>query len=440
MTAGLLATAWRGLRRAGWGFADQALSSLTNFALGIVVARTVGADDLGAFALAFAAFLIALNGSRALTSLPLTIRHSGDVRPDWRSATSAAAGTAALVGVIGGACCLVIAAVAGGSLGQAFTALGVCLPGLLVQDIWRFAFFARGTGRDAFANDGIWALLLFPALVVLSSAGQISVFLPTIAWGLSAGVAALAGMVQARLLPRPGAALRWLRGHWDLVPRYVGEFLTMTIGDFVQPSGIGAVAGLRAVGTLRAAELLLGPFNVVFQGIQLVAIPEGVRLLHGSPTRLQRACLGLSAALGAAALAWVSLLLLLPDDLGVVILGANWAPARSVLPPMAASLVALGAMSGATIGLRAMAAVRRTFRVRLVTTSVKVTLVILAAAAGGALAAASVLAVTSWLLVGIWWWQFRAALAEFETAPPEDAQSPAAEEVPEPATGPAVRP
>jgi hypothetical protein len=42
-------------RRAGWGFADQALSSLTNFGLGIFVAATVSAEQFGTFALIYGA-------------------------------------------------------------------------------------------------------------------------------------------------------------------------------------------------------------------------------------------------------------------------------------------------------------------------------------------------------------------------------------------------
>ena len=50
-------------RRAGWGVADQALSSLTNFAVGVFVARQLGPTEFGAFSLAFATYLLALNAS-----------------------------------------------------------------------------------------------------------------------------------------------------------------------------------------------------------------------------------------------------------------------------------------------------------------------------------------------------------------------------------------
>ena len=68
------------VRRVGWGVGDQALSSLTNFFMGILVARTVSPDDFGAFSLAFGAYVLALVVSRGLTGEPLVVRHSHDSR------------------------------------------------------------------------------------------------------------------------------------------------------------------------------------------------------------------------------------------------------------------------------------------------------------------------------------------------------------------------
>ena len=58
---------WRELRnRLGWGIADQALSSVTNFAVVIYVARTLGAAQLGAFSLAYVTYGFMLNAYAAL--------------------------------------------------------------------------------------------------------------------------------------------------------------------------------------------------------------------------------------------------------------------------------------------------------------------------------------------------------------------------------------
>ena len=50
-------------RRLGWGVADQAVSSLTNFAVSIYVVHSLGATQFGAFSLAYVTYGFALNAS-----------------------------------------------------------------------------------------------------------------------------------------------------------------------------------------------------------------------------------------------------------------------------------------------------------------------------------------------------------------------------------------
>ena len=153
------------VRRLGWGVADQGISSLSNFALGLFVARSFGASSFGAFALAFITYTVVINAARGLATDPLLVRFSGDVVNRWRRATSAATGTALVVGVAAGALCVVAGLLLPDPLGPAFVALGIGLPGLALQDSWRFAFFARGRGSSAFLNDLFWTVLLVLALV-----------------------------------------------------------------------------------------------------------------------------------------------------------------------------------------------------------------------------------------------------------------------------------
>ena len=68
--------------RLSWGVADQAMSSLSNFAVNIYIARTLGAVQYGAFALAYVTYGFALNASRGLATDPLLVRFSGTDHPD----------------------------------------------------------------------------------------------------------------------------------------------------------------------------------------------------------------------------------------------------------------------------------------------------------------------------------------------------------------------
>ena len=88
-------------------------------------------------------------------------------------------------------------------VGPVFVALGVGLPGLALQDSWRFAFFAHGRGSSAFVNDLFWTVLLVLALVALDSRGDGSAARCLLAFGGTATLAAVLGAVQARRPPTP---------------------------------------------------------------------------------------------------------------------------------------------------------------------------------------------------------------------------------------------
>src|SRR5882757_6173597 len=124
--------------RLSWGLADQAVSSMTNFAVGIVVARSLGVTAFGVFSLAWVTYGVVLNVSRGLGTDPLMVRYSGVPIGEWRAGVSRASGTAFVVGVAGGAVSVLFGLVVDGAIGEAFVALGIVLPALLLQDAWRF--------------------------------------------------------------------------------------------------------------------------------------------------------------------------------------------------------------------------------------------------------------------------------------------------------------
>src|SRR4051794_30947490 len=140
------------LRRLTWGLADQAVTSLVSFLVGVVVARQLGALQFGAFSLAWVTYGVVLNISRGLGTDPLAVRFSGLERPVWRTAVAKSSGMAIVVGLGTGAICALVGLLLGGHAGQAFIALGIVLPGLMLQDSWRFAFFASGQGGKAFVS------------------------------------------------------------------------------------------------------------------------------------------------------------------------------------------------------------------------------------------------------------------------------------------------
>ena len=214
--------------RVGWGVADQGLSSLTNFLLGVVVARSVSASEFGAFGLAYSIFVLVIGVSRAATAEPLMVRYTAVDRPHLRSATSSAMGATLLIGLIGGVGVLAMGLATSGATRGELIALGLFLPGLLLQDCWRFAFVAAGRSHLSFLNDLAYLLLMAPALWALHASGADSAAVLVAAWGASGTVVGVGAAVGERLSPSLRSAFAWLRTNGDLAYRYVGEFVAVT--------------------------------------------------------------------------------------------------------------------------------------------------------------------------------------------------------------------
>lgn len=416
-------------RRLGWGVADQAVSSLTNFAMTLYVARTLGAVPFGAFSLAYVTYSFALNASRGLATDPLMVRFSGPRTPAWRQAVASSSATALAVGLASAAVVLAISTALTGTTRTAFLALGLVLPGLLLQDSWRYAFFAIGQGGLAFVNDCTWALMMVLGLIYLRTSGHASVAAFIGVWGAGAAVGAAVGPLQARVLPCLSSIPRWLSHTRDLGLRYLAENTCNSGASQLRTYGVGILVGLAAVGYVQAVTTLMGPFLVVFMGLSLVTIPEANRVLRRSPHRLPTFCLVVGIGLAVAALAWGAFLLVaLPRGVGGLVLGGLWRPTCELVLPMTVSVMGACIIAGATAGLHALGAARRSLRAMIWSAALYLATGLAGAAAGGALGAVCGAAVATWAGSVVWWWQLRAALREagISSAAPHAGQHTAA--------------
>ncbi|MGH3464622.1 MAG: hypothetical protein ACRDP9_24405 [Kribbellaceae bacterium] len=399
------------LRRLSWGLVDQAVTSLVSFVVGIFVARSLGAVEFGAFSLAWVTYGVCLNISRGLATDPLAVRYSGVRRSAWRAAASRSSGMSVAVGLIAGACCVVAGLALGGHVGAAFVALGIVLPGLLLQDSWRFAFFASGQGGKALISDLTWGVALVPLLVLASQHRSVTWFV--LAWGAAGAFAALVSGLQAWILPRLSRAGSWLSEHRDLGPRYLVENISISGAYQLRMYALGAIAGVAAVGTVRGAELLLGPFFIVLSGVGLVAVPEAARVLRRSVRALPVFCLLLGGAQAVAALVWGLMLMIgLPDAWGHELLGAVWAPASALLLPATLSVANASFSTGAAAGLRALGVARRSLRAQLIASAAYLIGGVSGAAVGGALGSAWGAACATFIGAIVWWWFLRAGVRE----------------------------
>ena len=390
------------VRRSLWVVIDQGLTSLTNFAVTAVVARSVDTEAFGAFGLAFVTYLVSLNLSRALVSQPLVLRSSA--QPDERAELPAAAGAALAVGVTLAVVVLAAGVAVGGQPGRVLVVLAVFLPGLVLQDAWRFAFFATARPRLAVVNDLTCAVIQvgFMAGVLVLAEGTAATL--TAAWGGAALVAAVVAGRQARAHPTRTGSWAFLRRHGDLGGRLGVESLLESGTMQITTLCLAFVVGSAGVGAIRGAQTLFGPFTTLAIGLVAATIPEGSRLFARRPTRLRPLLQAMSVSLCVAGACWGLALGLLPDAWGRAVLGETWPAARGLLPPLTMMMAGIGFLSGGMVALRVLTAASASLRLRLVTGPISLAAGVTGGAVAGAQGGAWGLAIGAWITgLGAWW-------------------------------------
>jgi O-antigen/teichoic acid export membrane protein len=380
--------------RFGWGMADQLVWSLTNFALSVTIARSVSVEKFGEYTLVFWTYLLLLNLGRAFGSHPLWVIASHVGGDKWRKAQAGSAGfnlVAACLFGIG----LIIAGMVIGGQALSFAALGLGLPGLLVQDSYRFGMIADGRARLSFGSDLTWAIVMAGLLGLLA-----------LIWAAGALGGSAYAIWACRVLPAPGSARSWLSDNARLIPGFsvagLAEPVAMTSIQFI----LAATLGLAAVGAIRAGQLLMSPITVALQGIFAVLGPEASRLLRDEPGKFTKRMAGVALLLVGFALSYGVVALLLPGSLGEALLGDSWAYAREVLPYLIVAVAASSAASAAALGLLVAGAASTLAKLALATYPLIVLLMVWGGAWGGVTGAAAGLAVGDVVLVCANWYVF----------------------------------
>jgi O-antigen/teichoic acid export membrane protein len=389
--------------RAGWALVDQGLSSATNLGASLLAARWAGVDALGQYGICLATYLVVLGISRALSTDPLLIRFSAADGGDRQLAIRRAVGSAFVVGVIAGLACVAAALVINGRLRDALLALGILMPGLLVQDAWRFAGFCSGRPQAAALNDAVWAISQIAITAFVLSRGDVTAALVVCSWAIGAAVAAAAGCIQFRGTPLAADSTTWWKDHGDLGGRFALEHLGVTGGTQLTTYGLALFAGVAAVGSLRAAQVLFGPMNVLFLGASAITLPEAARLRQRGDGRLRSLLIAFSLVLAFGALFVGAALMAMPSHIGRALLGSSWDAGRPLLLPMTINLAAAGGIAGASLGLRAFEAAGKTLRTRMSMMPVMAACGLAGAAWFGAAGAAWGLAIANTVAVVPWW-------------------------------------
>jgi hypothetical protein len=164
---------------------------------------------------------------------------------------------------------------------------------------------------------------------------------------------------------------------------------------------------------MKLVLVLLGPVNVLVQGIGVVAVPEAARAIAGGRSRLLRVTAGFSVAVAAGALLWGLTVTLLPGSWGTALVGQGWLAASALVLPMFLVQVFNGANTGPVVGLRAAGAARRSMWTRMATSSLVVIFSVAGAATAEVQGAAWGLVLAAALNAMLWYLQFRNVIAQY---------------------------
>lgn len=309
----------RGVRRVGLGVVDQGLSSISNAVFLVAVARVATVQEFGAISLAYALFVFGLTVQRSsigtLTSLAITTRHPPPVVLSLLGA---------LVMVVAG---LVLKAFVGLDDHPAYYVILLSCFVTYPQDLLRYVSIAQRRVELAVVSDAIWFVVTL-ALFCLTLVGAApSVTVMTAVWVVGGAGAALAALVVP-LRSKPALRTGWWGDHASELRTLGPDALLSAVAPLVLASVVAHYMSLGDVAAVRGAGTLLGPLASLFSALQVVLLPELVRLLGGRRERLASAQAVLMSAL---VLVWGGCLYLLPDAAGQQVLGETWSASRTVL-------------------------------------------------------------------------------------------------------------
>lgn len=332
----------RTLSRAA-AFVDQVLSGLSNFLALALIARSATPEDFGRFAVAYALFVALVSLARRLWGTRIAMTGSPAEAVDRSRGLLAATLYAFPVA----ACVLVLPSLAltGLEAGYSVAVLAVALPLVVAQDLCRYTAVACGRPLVAAASDGLWVVV-----VAVGYLFRPSMPVALVVWAGGAALALAVALVSLRLRPA------WSRGWTALRERHptseVAALSTVTssVATYVTLGLATLSLTAAAAGALRGASTVMAPVNTCFSFIPLAVLPAAYR---ADPRRHGGIAARLALALVALSVLWGGVLLVLPDGVGQLFLGASWAGTRGVLPWTVLEYAGLAAAVAVTVALQA---------------------------------------------------------------------------------------
>ena len=311
--------------RGAWAVVDQGLFASSNFVLNLLLARWLAPAEYGAFALAFAVFLLLSGLHFAFLSDPMLVFGASRfasapqdyLRTLLRGHWAFTGVQSLLLAALGG----VLLLAGAGRAGRAFVAIAAASPFVLLGWLLRRACYVRLETSWAAVGGALYAAIMVPGVYLVYRAGSLGVgsalavtgaaSLVASAWlalhlGVrldgGGGTAASARAGQGGEVER--AAVR--RAHWEYGRWAAGSSALLWTTWGVSTLVVPAWGGLAAAGTLKALANTILPISHAQASVAAVLVPALVEARRtGSFGRVLRRAVALFAL--ACAAYWLAL-------------------------------------------------------------------------------------------------------------------------------------
>jgi O-antigen/teichoic acid export membrane protein len=351
------------LRKGGLAVADQGMISGSNFAISILLARWFAAEQYGAYALAFAAFILVSHLHQALLLEPMSVYGSSVYRGRLRHYL----GT--LLWMHSGAIAVISALLGAGALGVYLThhsahlagaLAGVCIAAPCILLFWlvRRSFYLEL--KSASAAQGA---LLYCALIVLLlfGANELKVLSPFTAF-LMLGIASLVTSAVFLKQLKPVGKLshnelslsETSRQHWNYGRWALASAVAMWIPSNIYYILLGSTSGIASAGQLRALMNLTQPVGQTATALGLLFVPYASRVrTERGPEALRKISFGITALFALGAIAYWAVVVAFRGPVVHLFYGGRYAEISAFVPIVAISSVFQTCINGPGIGLRA---------------------------------------------------------------------------------------
>jgi len=259
-----------------WALMDQAMISGVNFFTGILLARYLGIEEFGKYALVWMVVLFVNCIQHSAINSPMM-----SIGPKQDDEQSPVYFGAVIVQLLVFVCVVSLLLFVGSQwidyffpewqIASLSLPLSLATCAVLLQNFLRRYFFVKEQPAKAFINDAIRYLGQMTILIGLFVYSRSSMDTSKVLWvitltALSASV--LGGFLVERIEINGEAINKIVHRHWQFSKWLTGSELVKWLTGNVFLIGAGALMGTAAVGAVKAAQNLMGVTHILLMGLE----------------------------------------------------------------------------------------------------------------------------------------------------------------------------